>query len=119
MSTAKALLFSSVRESFGGVVLEAAERATPAVVALHSGVAGLADSLPPGAAWAGYADSMDSMIDVLARGIERAVRSEEAEWYQKSQGAYGFATANSWVLRGTRLAHIYRALLAGENPDAM
>lgn len=34
---AKALLFASLRESFGGVILEAAEHGTPIVLAKHFG----------------------------------------------------------------------------------
>jgi hypothetical protein len=104
-------VFSSLRDSFGGVVLEAAERATPSVVPLHSGIQGLAEWLPTNAAWAKGATSRRSFIDALAAGMVESTTCTEETWLSRSNAAYAFACDHGWDRRGERMADLYRQLL--------
>jgi glycosyltransferase involved in cell wall biosynthesis len=110
LGRAKALLFTSLRESFGGVVLEAAERGTPVVLARHSGIAGLTDQLPDGAAWGDGARSIRGMITALATGIVASITAHPDPWTSRSLAAYNFAARQDWNLRGQQMIDFYRAL---------
>lgn len=111
LAAARALVFTSLRESFGGVVLEAAERGTPTVVALHAGVSGLVQWLERDAAWSGPVTSRKEMVDVLAQGMLRAATCSDDEWIRHSQAAYSFAQDHNWDSRGERMLSIYTELL--------
>ncbi len=111
LGRATALVFSSFRDTFGGVVLEAAERGTPIVLSSHRGLSGLRRWLPDGAAWMAQGNSAPSMRTALAREMIKAVRADRAGWGARSQEAYAFACRNDWRLRGEAMASIYSELL--------
>lgn len=113
LSVARALVFSSLRDTFGGIVLEAAERATPTVWASHSGVDGLRDWLPRSAGWSRPAKSAQGFLHALSDGMIACSTASEPDWEVRSGAAYSFAVQHSWERRGDDLARLYARLLNG------
>jgi hypothetical protein len=113
LGDAKALVFSSLRDTFGGVVLEAAERATPSIVAQHSGVDGLFSWLDPRAAWTAPVGSRREMTAFLGKSMVAALGAEQEEWAARSTAAYSFAVANDWRRRAECLTSVYEELCFG------
>lgn len=112
IQNARALVFSSLRDTFGGVVLEAAERATPCVAPLHEGVDGLRLWWPAAAGWFGPTRSMNDMVDTMASGMVAAATCSDEDWNQKATAAYAFAREHDWDRRGEALMDVYRTALA-------
>lgn len=108
---ARALVFTSLRDALGGIVLEAAEAGTPLVTALHSGVDGLRSWVPAAAMWGGEARSLRGMVRVLANAMVAAYCDPPADWQAHSDAALGFACRHSWASRADRMVGIYRGLL--------
>ncbi len=108
---ARALVFSSLRDAFGGVALEAAERATPTVWASHRGVDGLRTWLPHEAGWSRPVSSGRQFVEALADGMVAAATDPDPDWSSRSEAAYGFARDHSWSRRGDQMVDLYRRLL--------
>ena len=111
---ARALVFSSLRDTFGGVVLEAAERATPTVWSSHPGVDGLRAWYPEAAGWSRPARSGNQFIDALAQGMIDACTATDQDWSERAQAAYDFALEHDWDRRGDAVADLYRNLVRSE-----
>jgi glycosyltransferase involved in cell wall biosynthesis len=110
---ARALIFSSLRDTFGGVVLEASEQATPTVWASHPGVDGLRTWFPSDAGWTRPVSDAKGFVNALADGMVAACTAEEAEWSARSRSAFRFADRNSWSVRGDEIGDLYRRLNGG------
>ena len=113
LASSRALVFSSLRDSFGGVVLEAAEVGTPIVTALHSGVDGLRAWLPRDAMWGRDALTLRGIVSGLAEGMVRAMTASSDEWLVRSAVAHRFACEHSWDHRGDRMVRLYSRILEG------
>jgi glycosyltransferase involved in cell wall biosynthesis len=111
MGHARALVFSSLRDAFGGVALEAAERATPTVWASHRGIDGLRTWLPQEAGWSRPVSRGRQFVETLADGMVAAATDPDPEWSAHSRAAYGFARDHSWGRRGDQMVDLYRRLL--------
>lgn len=111
VALARALAFSSLRDTFGGVVLEAAERGTPTVWASHPGVDGLRTWFPKDAGWTQPVTSASGFIDALSGGMVEAVTASPDEWLARSRNAHDFACEHGWTRRGEAMVNLYRELL--------
>jgi glycosyltransferase involved in cell wall biosynthesis len=107
-----ALVFSSLRDSFGGIIFEAAEKATPIITGLHRGVAGLQRWAPAESMWGRQVHSASDFIDCLADGMVSSTTCSENDWAAKSNAALKFAQQHSWHARGDQLALLYRRILS-------
>lgn len=113
IASARALVFSSLRDTFGGVVLEAAEAGTPIVLAVHGGVDGLASWLPREAFWGGHARSLPGIVAAMAAGMVAASTAAPEAWAGRSRTALEFARLHSWPSRADRMVATYMNLMSG------
>jgi len=107
-----ALVFSSLRDSFGGIIFEAAEKGPPIITALHVGVAGLQRWTPKESMWGRHVHSARDFIDCLADGMVSSTTCSELDWTTKSSAALEFAKQHTWHARGDQLASLYRQILS-------
>jgi hypothetical protein len=112
LSNCIALVFSSLRDSFGGIIFEAAEKATPIIAALHRGVAGLQRWAPLESLWGRKVHSATDFIECLADGMVNSTTCSQRDWTTKSNAAFEFAKQHSWHVRGDQLALLYRQILS-------
>ena len=106
MATARGLVFSSLRDTFGGVCLEAAAAGTPVITVEHAGVRGLHNWIPRQSMWTQRAASQAQFVAALSQGMVRALTCAPAEWSTRSALIWDFAANNSWEERGDRMAAI-------------
>jgi glycosyltransferase involved in cell wall biosynthesis len=112
LSNCIALVFSSLRDSFGGIIFEAAEKATPIITALHRGVAGLQRWAPLESLWGRKVHSATDFIECLADGMVNSTTCSQRDWTTKSNAAFEFAKQHSWHVRGDQLSLLYRQILS-------
>lgn len=99
------LLFTSLRDSFGGQVLEAMSAGLP-VVGLRQH--GLGDLVPDAAA-AKIDPGSENLAGSLAVALERLLQDREL-LVEKSVAALAFARENMWDERGRQIEEIYKNL---------
>ncbi len=109
-----ALLFTSLRDSFGSVVLEAVSRGLPIVTIHHQGmrafVPASASIQVPSSTAARIVRDLADAIDALALDRERLKAMSDA--------ALRFAAEQTWELRAERMEQFYRQVLRGEGGQA-
>lgn len=111
LSSSLAVVFSAVRDSFGSVVLDAAQLGTPVVTSLHKGIEGLAGWLPESAGWTPRSRNRSEFVSQIADGMVQATCGDPSEWERKSLGAHAFAACHSWERRADTMLDIYRELV--------
>ncbi len=105
--SASAFLFTSLRDSFGSVVLEAMAHALPVITLDHQGVGTF---LPEEASIKVTVSSPDETIAGLARAIEDLASSKRALGAMRS-AAWRFAKGQTWRRRAAAMSDIYETLV--------
>jgi glycosyltransferase involved in cell wall biosynthesis len=108
--SADSFLFTSVRESFGSVVLEAAAYGLPVIALDHQGVGTL---LPSGTGLKVPVSTVDETTAAIARAIEY-VRDYPAERETMGRAAYAYARQNTWEARASEMETIYREVQSAQ-----
>ncbi len=106
---ADALLFTSLRDSFGSVVLEALAHGVPVIGLDHQGVGTF---VPPEAAIKVPVTCPAETVRGLAAGIGRLIRRPEV-WHRMRQAAWRYAQTERWERRVERMLGLYESVLAG------
>jgi glycosyltransferase involved in cell wall biosynthesis len=102
---ADVFLFTSIRDSFGAQVLEAAAKGLPTVAIRQSGVGhwlptmagNLVEPLPG-----------DGLPGRLADAVVGLMTESSAEWMTRSSAAYQWAKQNTWTVRAETLSKLYQ-----------
>ena len=110
-ATGRAHVFSSLRDTFGGVLLESASRATPAVTFLHEGLAGVRQWYPREAMWGREVRSRVDAVAGLADAMVAALTAEDDEWTLRSVAAQAFALENTWEEKALVMERAYESLV--------
>jgi|GEM_PF-1276797 len=101
-------LFTSIRDSSGAQVLEAAAKGLPTVAIRQSGVGrwlpakagNLVEPLPG-----------DDLPERLADGVADLLAESPHAWMARSLAAYEWATQNTWTVRAQTLSNLYREVV--------
>jgi glycosyltransferase involved in cell wall biosynthesis len=104
---ADALLFTSLQDSFGSVVLEAMAHALPILTLDHQGVGAF---VPMDAGIKVPIKGVKETVAGLADGIRRLASSPEARWRMGTAGRT-FASTQTWERRAERMSELYEESL--------
>jgi glycosyltransferase involved in cell wall biosynthesis len=107
--SASAFLFTSLRDSFGSVVLEAMAHGLPVVALNHQGIGSF---VPDAASVKVPVTNPKQTIAALAEGIERLAGSPDRLQGMRS-AAWNFAREQTWDRRAARMSELYAELIAG------
>jgi glycosyltransferase involved in cell wall biosynthesis len=104
-SHAEVMLFTSIRDSFGAQVLEAAAKGLPAVAIRRSGVGRW---LPPLAG--NLVDPLPGhdLPERLAEAVLSLLAESPAGWLARSSAAHEWAVQNTWPVRAKALSALYQ-----------
>jgi glycosyltransferase involved in cell wall biosynthesis len=105
---AHAFVFTSLRDSFGTVVLEAMAHGLPVVTLDHQGVGTF---LPEAAAIKVPVTTPEDTVRLLAEAIDR-LAADEALRLRMAQAAWRFAQAERWDRRAERMLALYEEVLS-------
>jgi glycosyltransferase involved in cell wall biosynthesis len=105
-----AFLFTSLRDSFGAVVLEAMAYGLPTLTLDHQGVG---DFIPSDAGIKVPVTVPEDTINALAQGIRRLATSHRQREIM-SVAAWNFAKEQAWDLRAERMSQIYEEVLSAQ-----
>jgi glycosyltransferase involved in cell wall biosynthesis len=108
--TCDAFFFTSLRDSFGGVVLEAMAHGLPILTLDHQGVG---DFVPVEAGIKVSVTVPEDTIERLARGIRRLAASE-TERQAMRVAAWNFAKEQTWDRRAERMSRIYEEVVSAQ-----
>jgi glycosyltransferase involved in cell wall biosynthesis len=102
---AEVMLFTSVRDSFGAQVLEAAAKGLPTVAIRRSGVGRW---LPPLAG--NLVDPLPGhdLPERLAEAVVSLLAEPPAGWLARSSAAHEWAVQNTWTVRAKTLSDLYQ-----------
>jgi glycosyltransferase involved in cell wall biosynthesis len=113
-ASASAFLFTSLRDSFGSVVLEAMAYGLPILALNHQGVALVPDAASikvpvtnPSQTIAALAAS----IDLLAASTDMVEKMRSAAW--------NFAREQTWDRRATYMSEVYEAIVGAHEPTRL
>lgn len=109
LDLAKVFLFSSIRDTTGAQLLEAAARGLPIVGIAHQGVG---DYVPRNAGRLVSLADASAVARGLAEGID-ALLTDDEEWMRASVAARQFADINSSAHRTKRIIDAYEQALQG------
>jgi glycosyltransferase involved in cell wall biosynthesis len=101
-------IFTSLRDTFGTVNLEALAKGCPVMCLNHQGVG---THLPADAAIKVSPTKPEEVVQAMARHID-ALASDRARLRQMSEAAYRFATTQQWNDRALVMEQLYRQVLA-------
>jgi glycosyltransferase involved in cell wall biosynthesis len=112
-----AFLFTSLRDSFGSVVLEAMAHGLPIVTLNHQGMRAF---VPEDASIKVPVSTPEQVIRDFALAIEALV-SNPGSMRKMSQAAYAFANEQTWTRRAERMNVLYGELVTGNgnSPQGM
>ena len=103
MDSAHALAFSSLRDSFGTIVMEALTRGRPVITLDHQGVG---SAVPPTAAIKIPVTTPAETVQAYAGGIRQM--ADAAQWQRLSRGAQAYAEDQGWLKRALDMTECYR-----------
>jgi glycosyltransferase involved in cell wall biosynthesis len=104
-----AMLFTSLRDSFGSQVLEALAMGLPIITLdLH----GVHDWVPKGASLKVAVGSPEETVSNLARAIEEYSSLSLSTRNQMSMCAWNFARTNTWAARAEFCEKLYQEILS-------
>jgi glycosyltransferase involved in cell wall biosynthesis len=106
---ADAFLFTSLRDSFGSVVLEAMGHGLPIVTLNHQGVR---DFVPEGGGVKVSVESPEKTTLELAQAID-ALAQDPRRRIEMGQASLDFARTETWDRRAARLVSLYQEVAAG------
>jgi glycosyltransferase involved in cell wall biosynthesis len=101
---ADVFLFTSIRDSFGAQVLEAAAKGLPTVAIRQSGVGRW---LPTKAGHLVEPLPGDDLPERLADGVADLLAESPHAWMARSLAAYQWAAQNTWTVRARTLSSLY------------
>ena len=102
--SASAFLFTSLRDSFGSVVLEAMAHGLPVVTLDHQGVGTF---VPEAAAVKVAVSSPGQTIEALAAAIDNLAASPPGLIEAMRSAAWNFAREQTWDRRAARMSEVY------------
>jgi glycosyltransferase involved in cell wall biosynthesis len=105
-----AFLFTSIRDTFGAQLLEAAARGTPIVAIRHQGVA---DFVPSDAGVLVEPRDIDALADAMAAGIAE-LSADQEKWYRASNAARKFAESRRLDALLDHFQSVYESLVSIE-----
>lgn len=105
---ADVFLFTSIRDSFGAQVLEAAAKGLPTVAIRQSGVGRW---LPTAAGHLVEPLPGESLPGRLADAVLGMLTEPPREWMARSAAAYEWATQNTWTVRAKTLSNLYQEVV--------
>ena len=108
---ADAFVFTSLRDSFGSVVLEAMAHALPILTLDHQGVGAF---VPPAAGIKVPVTTPSETVRALAEGIDRLAQSS-ADHDAMGQAAWTFAREQTWSRRAEQMCEWYEQCLRRED----
>jgi len=106
-------LFTSLRDTFGTVNLEAAAKGCPVICLDHHGVA---SHLPDDAAIKVPPTTPRAVVQAMARHID-ALAADRARLRRMSEAAHRFSATQQWADRAVVMEKIYRQVLARRGVD--
>ena len=104
-----ALVFSSLRDSFGSVVLEAMANGLPIIALNHQGIRAF---VPDEASIKVPVNSPEQVINDLARAFE-AFATHPERWLAMSRAALAFAEEQTWRRRAEKMNKLYAEMMNG------
>lgn len=104
-----AFLFTSLRDSFGGVTLEAMGQALPVVALDHQGVAAM---IPDDAALKVPVTNPAETVEKLAEAMLQLAKSPSLRESMRER-AWRFAQQNTWHARAEEMSRLYEQCLNG------
>lgn len=104
MSESKCLLFTSLRDSFGSQILEAAACGTPIV--MHAGSSALEWITTPAAIYTSTNQESGNVAD-LANSLFTCVSMNKTDWIEASNAAIKFARSHSTETKSRELTYLY------------
>lgn len=112
LGTAKALLFTSLRDTSSSQMLDAMSAGTPCVSLRHGGVRGLDLWYPEESGWVVRASSWGTAAEALSRAIVQALTADEPTWAHRSEVGRAIAQRHTWTAKAERALALYATLLA-------
>lgn len=104
---ARVFIFSSLRDTIGAQVLEAAAKGVPIITLENSGVS---QWLPPGGAIVSKLGSKSETIKNLSNSINQVFYYSKEEWLNSSKIANNWAVKNSWKSKTSEMNEIYKEI---------
>lgn len=105
---ADAFLFTSLRDSFGSVMLEAMAHALPILTLDHQGARLF---VPPEAGIKAAVSAPAETVAALAQGIRQLARSPETRW-KMGEAAWAYARTQTWDRRAAQMSRWYHECLS-------
>jgi glycosyltransferase involved in cell wall biosynthesis len=102
-------LYTSIRDTFGGQVAEAAACGTPLVAIRQHGIA---DHVPPSCGVLVEPDSVAATVASLAEGV-RVLLDDHDRWHGASEAARSFASEFSTDRRVEAMMELYERIVSG------
>jgi glycosyltransferase involved in cell wall biosynthesis len=110
---AHAFLFTSLRDSFGHVVLDALSEVLPVITLAHQGVG---THVPSSCAFQIPVSTPEATPAALAHAIEILARREDIR-QGMAHSAWKYAMIETWDKRAQRITRIYEAAVSGRLPS--
>jgi glycosyltransferase involved in cell wall biosynthesis len=104
---ADAFIFTSLRDSFGSVLLEAMAHALPILALDHQGARVF---VPPEAGIKVAVTTPEETVANLAEGIRRLCRSPKTRW-KMGEAGWRYARTQTWDCRAAQMSQWYDACL--------
>jgi glycosyltransferase involved in cell wall biosynthesis len=112
LGSARALLFTSLRDTSSSQMLDAMSAGTPCVSLRHAGVRGLDLWYPAESGWVARANTWGSAAQTLSQAIAESLTADESVWSHKSEAGRAIAHRQTWTAKADRAIDWYATLLA-------
>jgi glycosyltransferase involved in cell wall biosynthesis len=113
---ADAFLFTSLRDSFGSVVLEAMSQGLPVVALDHQGVGSF---VPPEAGIKVPVTTPGETVAALARALRRLALATEEERQRMGAAGWAYARTQTWERRVEQMSRCYEECLRMRDAGAL